>query len=864
MGVFQNHLMAAAVAKAAESTDFYTYQIDQSCRLNGAEYLERTYSGSPTSTTTGTLSVWFKKSANGNADSMFTSGNGSGDKELNFRILDDNTMRLNIYDGSSQVGSIVSTDLFRDTSAWYHFLALWDTSQATASNRLKMYVNGTQVTNLSDSTYPSQDQESYMFADGRKVAVGYQTWNSSGNVKGYLAEAYGIDGIAYTPSTFGETKNGVWIPKDASSAVTFGNGGFYLKFESSGDLGNDSSGNNNDFTPSGLAATDQMLDSPTFDGTSNGGNFCVLNPLGQQGGGTESGTCTEGNLLTAAADYGQIATFGLTAAQGGKWYWEAYCPTSSPSGLELGISNDMCNSSTAFGYNDPGSGPGADHIGYYGRDNDGTLHSGITDGTHAVAPYGPDYNSGEIVGIAVDVDNGKIWFSNGEDGTSGNPDWITGDPADGSSPARGSGGSVTTALDFTKTWYPSFGNWSGASRAMHFNFGQDSSFSGTKTGSEGAADGNGYGDFYYNPPSGFVALCAANLTTPAADPADEKGPVNYFANTLWTGDGNSGREMTIAMAKKPSLSVIKQRNSANGWNVWTQAYNSGDYDSFGEFNSTGAWNANQGASGPYTADPTATTLTLTAYGQVNASSDTYVNYKWVANGGTTSTNTEGDIDSTVEVDDDRGISILSWTGTLTGSGVKLIGHGLSAAPAMFITKSTSTTGNWWVFHTGATSWNYGLNLQSTAAQADKSGNGSMSAPTATVFSTNYTDGLGTNGENLIAFCFSNKDGFSRLGSYEGNGNANGTYVYCGFRPTWIMTKSLDSTSDWQIFDNERIGYNVDNNELQANETDAEATTDMIDILSNGFKCRIATDPNVAETYIFAAFAENPLKYATAR
>ena len=822
-------------------------------RLNGAEYLERTYSGSPTSTTTGTLSVWFKKSANGNADSMFTSGNGSGDKELNFRILDDNTMRLNIYDGSSQVGSIVSTDLFRDTSAWYHFLALWDTSQATASNRLKMYVNGTQVTNLSDSTYPSQDQESYMFADGRKVAVGYQTWNGSGNVKGYLAEAYGIDGIAYTPSTFGTSKNGVWIPKDASSAVTFGNGGFYLKFESSGDLGNDSSGNNNDFTPSGLAATDQMLDSPTFDGTSNGGNFCVLNPLGQQGGGTESGTCTEGNLLTAAADYGQIATFGLTAAQGGKWYWEAYCPTSSPSGLELGISNDMCNSSTAFGYNDPGSGPGADHIGYYGRDNDGTLHSGITDGTHAVAPYGPDYNSGEIVGIAVDVDNGKIWFSNGEDGTSGNPDWITGDPADGSSPARGSGGSVTTALDFTKTWYPSFGNWSGASRAMHFNFGQDSSFAGTKTGSEGAADGNGYGDFYYNPPSGFVALCAANLTTPAADPADDDGPYKYFVPKLYTGDGAS--TLTISgLEFQPDFTWIKNRDAADSHCIFdstrgvTKLLSSDvasaettDADTLKSFTSDG--------------------YTVGADVKVNTSTEKYASFNWKVNGGTTAANTVGDIDTVTQINTTTGCSIVTYTGN--GIADQTLGHGLGSVPECILVKNRSEGDSWAVYNVGMGNAAHML-LDTTDAATTSSAYWGSTTPTTTVWTTGSDGKLNSSSENHVAFLFAGKEGFSRFGSYEGNGNADGTFVYCGFRPAWIMTKSVDSSSDWQIFDDLREGYNVDNDELWANLTTAEATTDMIDILSNGFKCRIATDPNVAETYIFLAWAHNPLKYATAR
>ena len=114
------------------------------------------------------------------------------------------------------------------------------------------------------------------------------------------------------------------------------------------------------------------------------------------------------------------------------------------------------------------------------------------------------------------------------------------------------------------------------------------------------------------------------------------------------------------------------------------------------------------------------------------------------------------------------------------------------------------------------------------------------------------------------YCFANKEGFSKFGNYEGIADADGSFVYTGFRPAWIMTKSIDSTSDWQMFDDLREGYNVDNDELVANTTAAETTTDYIDILSNGFKLRTTSDPNVAETYIYAAFAKNPFKYTTAR
>jgi hypothetical protein len=265
MGIFQNNLLAGAGGQASGAAAFYDYQIEQSCRFDGSpDNLEKTYSGSPTSTTTGTLSLWYKRSEIGNEDSMITSGNGSGDAELNFRVLADGTIRLNIYNGSSQVGSIISNAIIRDISGFNHFLASWDTTEGTSSDRLKMYLNGNQITSLSASTYPSSSQDSYIFGSGRKVGIGHNSWNGSSHIKGYLAEIYGIDGIAYTPSTFGESKNGVWIPKDASGSVTFGNGGFYFKFENASDLGNDSSGNNNDFTVTGLGTDHQVLDSPTF------------------------------------------------------------------------------------------------------------------------------------------------------------------------------------------------------------------------------------------------------------------------------------------------------------------------------------------------------------------------------------------------------------------------------------------------------------------------------------------------------------------------------------------------------------------------------------------------------------------------
>ena len=810
------------IPSAAAAADFYDYQIAQSCRLNGAEYLERTYSGSPTSTTTGTLSVWFKKSANGNQDSMFTSGNGSGDSELNFRILDDNTMRLNIYDGSSQVGSIISTDLFRDTSAWYHFLALWDTSQATASNRLKMYVNGTQVTNLSDSTYPSQDQESYMFADGRKVAVGYQTWNGSGNVKGYLAEAYGIDGIAYTPSTFGTSKNGVWIPKDASSAVTFGNGGFYLKFESSGDLGNDSSGNNNDFTPSGLAAHDQMKGSPTFSSDDgNGGNFATLNPLASLAGVTFS----EGNLKEADDNSGWQAMWSTMAVPSGKYYFEAEFTEGSRDRGYIGVAQSIDLATYQDSYY---AGQTNNSAGWYSANGSVYINASTTGSTLNT------YTTDDIVGCAIDIDNGYVYFS--KNGT-----WEdSGDPTSG---ATGTGGFSLSASTSGDSWHLIVSGWGSE---FIVNYGQDPSFAGSITAGTAAPD-NGLGLFKYDVPADYKALCAGNLPTPGADPAEDEGPENYFKVLTPYAGGTTGHVTGF----QPDL-------------VWTKRTTAGQ--------SNAVWDSSRGITKVLNTDASnaeATSSGLTAFNSdgydmgtyYNQSGDSYVSWSWKANGGTTAANTTGDIDSTVQVDADRGFSIIQYTGS--GTADDTVGHGLSDTPDFVIGTPLDSAGSNRVAWCNGMANTAFLKLNTTAAQA-------TSDQIMGVSSTTIAVGGNANlsSKSQLIYCWHNVEGYSRFGRYEGNGNSNGTYIFTGHRVSWVMIKRIDSTGSWHIYDDQRNTYNPADTYLLADGAGGNdtAASNAIDLLSNGFKIRnTAAGLNASGgDYIYASFAKNPFKYAVAR
>ena len=244
---------------------------------------------------------------------------------------------------------------------------------------------------------------------------------------------------------------------------------------------------------------------------------------------------------------------------------------------------------------------------------------------------------------------------------------------------------------------------------------------------------------------------------------------------------------------------------------------------------------------------------------IHGNNENIMSYGWKANGGTTSSNTNGSITSTVQANTDAGFSIVQYTGTGTAA---TIGHGLGVAPDMYIVKNRDQTGtNWTIFHKDLTSNAYSLYLNSTAAQSNSVGYWNGTSPTSTVFSIKNTSGdVNTNTEDYVVYCFAEKQGYSKFGSYEGNGDADGTFVYTGFKPAWLVVKGIDSTGPWYIVDNKRNPYNLTNKHIpttnEGGETSA-ATGLHVDLLSNGFKLRDDwSDTNEAdETFIYAAFAE---------
>jgi len=839
--MFNNELWQKP-AGGGGADNFYSHQIAKSCRFDGAGKYLRTNGSAPTLATKYTFSTWVKRAKLSSNQIIF----GAETDNVNYDYFNFRSDDL-LEQASQRSTTYITRDLsvFRDVSAFYHLVFQWDTTLASATDRLKVYVNGVRL--AWDQTQYSgalpQDTALKFNENSASLSVAY-TVSYTSYFNGYMAQTAGIDGSIVAIGDLGETKNGVWIPKDLSG-LTFGNNGFLLDYASSSDMGNDVSGNNNDFTPTSISAHDQMLDSPTFNSNSNGGNFSTWNLLSRTNPALSYGasTFTQGNLGFAGATGGTASTGSTFSMQSGKWYAEVLQSGTPAGGFPaLGvIYTDRMGSAQGTSNIQPQNG----FTSFIAQTN-GYVYK--FDGSSG-ASYGSGFASGDICNIAVDIDAGKIWW--GKNGT-----WFnSGNPSTGAYP----GDTFTAGRDLS-LWV---GGYSGSGTSI-LNAGQEGTFAGAKT-AQGNTDDTGYGNFYYTPKtiaSGFLALCSGNLPIPASiDPAqtDDDFPKELFFMSQYTGNGTA---RTITTANQPDLMFLRHYTTGQDWYT---------FDSTRVITDNKVIITNTTAAESVLPQGNVTSVGATSVGinsssWLNSGGSYYQMWMWRANGGTTSTNTQGDINSTVQVDPSGGFSIVKYTGTLSGAGTQTVGHGLSRAPSMFITKSITTTGNWWVFSDGQTSWNYGMNLQTDGASADKSGNGSMSAPTSTVFSTNWTDGLNETNKDMIAYCFANTEGYIKSDSYVGNSSDDGTFVYTGFRPAFVLNKPLVA-GNWRQQDIKRSLFNVTQSSLSNNNNAAQDTgaSVKIDLLSNGFKMRNSSTPwNQTTTFVYLAFAENPFKYATAR
>jgi len=790
------------------------YSIAKSLRLRSSAtaYLSRT-PASAGSRTTWTWSGWVKRGALSSLYCMFGGTSSTSNAYNTFRFQSDGSIDMQQYvAGVSTDFQVRTTAVYRDPSAWYHIVFTYDSTQATSTNRIKLYVNGSQVTSFQTTTYPAQNTTSY-FNNNTVQYIGTTTYNGTTDqpFDGYMSDVNFIDGQALTASSFGETDSltGVWKPKQFSG--TYGTNGFYLKFTdvattsgSNAGLGKDFSGNGNYWTTNNISVTsgatyDSMKDVPTLT-DANTANYAVLNAI------ANPATQSNGNLTLTGGDKFSISTIGMSS---GKWYAEM---TVTTVGFEssCGISNQPYSGTYSYvgGILSVGT-----SYGYY--------YSGskYTNGTGTA--YGSSYTSGDVIGIAFDADAGTLTFYKNNT----------------------SQGTAFTGLTSGPYYFAMSGRTATTPNNVSINFGQQ--------------------PFVYTPPTGYVGLNTYNL----ADSTIKAGN-KYMDATLYTGTGSS-LSVTNAGGFKPDLVWIKSRSAATS-NKLTDSVRG----------------ATKGLISDTTGAETTDTNGLTAFGSsgftvgtdtnYNNNTSTYVGWQWQAGQGSTSSNTNGTITSTVSVNATAGFSIVTYTGN--GSSSATVGHGLGVTPSMVITKGRSAIVPWMVKHKSLSS-NNNLLLHASDVQTNVTtgftGGGIADLSSSSTFG--FLNGTGAicdnsnkSGVTFVAYCWSEIAGFSKFGSYLGNGSVDGNFVYLGFKPKFIIIKRIDSATNWVLNDSRINSYNVTTAYDYPGLSAAEATGAVImDIVSNGFKLRC--DPATytgfnasSGTFIYMAFAENPFKNSLAR
>jgi hypothetical protein len=559
---------------------------------------------------------------------------------------------------------------------------------------------------------------------------------------------------------------------------------------------------------------------------SNNTNFATWNELTMG----SRASLADGNLTmkgTTVDLCGVTATMGITS---GKWYWEIYIARGYDTFMYVGLSSGYEGGGFYSGYSElNGMVPGAIRL-----RNNGTLYDSSSSddpdrwGTITLTSTGvQSFDDGDIMMLALDYDNKKLWF--GKNGTFMN----SGNPAAGSNQQASWDGDVPII-------YPSFEPYAVGTpnNGGTINAGQDSSFAGNKTsGSAAATDSNGYGDFYYTPPTNFLSLNSANApTSDDIDPAqtDDNYPGKNFNVVTYTGDGSTSNAISN-LGFSPDMVWIGQRSSPTS-----------DY-------SNGIWDTTRGRaklmySHRQNAEPSdsSSTQDLVSFdsdgftvgtnnnASVNASSKEMVAWCWRANGGTTSSDSSGDITVTRQSNTKGGFAILTYTGN--GSADQTIAHGLGATPAFIITKNRSSSSHWAVWHQSHTGY-YGQ-LESNGAFASDSSQFYTAGMTSNFIGVKGSGATNESGDNMLAYVWTEIEGYSAFGKYEGNQNADGPFIYTGFRPRMIFMKNVDTGStEWAVSDSARDTSNPIGPQLNWDNGNAEGADKNVDFLSNGFKIR---------------------------
>ena len=777
--------------------------IEKSLRFNRGDspYLSKAQVN-PTSNQIASVSVWLKRTDISTDNTFFDNYQGTNDR-LSISLLsstDGDALSVYQRDSSGIVCLLTTTQVFRDPTSWYHLLIAFDTTQSTEADRVKIYVNGTQVTSFSSSTYFSQNHN-------LRVGPGYTTnigrYGAGSNYfGGYLAEFNYIDGQQLSPTDVGftEFQTGSWKPKRYEGS--YGNNGFRLDFSDNSSttaLGIDKSPNGNDYTTNNFSVSsgkdgDSFIDTPT-------NNFPTLNPLVRSG---TSQSLSDGNLTRSGGAFKCMATF---EALNGKYYFE-YKAEDGNGTHAIGV----CQITT-----DQRSRINTEAAACFAGNGEFKIEDNSQ--TSGFATWG----NGDIISVAIDttLTTPKVWFAV-------NNSWQA---------ASGNSGTFNPSGGYSLT--------SGKKYTFTVDHGSNSS-STTGTCFFGAHQGG----FNYDPPSGFKALSSKNLPIPTTPIIN---PDQHFKTVIYTGDNTEYRKISLKF--KPDFLWFKRRNGTQGNVLSDTVRGMGKHliaNSDAEESSPGY---------PYVSSVLDDGFLLrggTNSGG-NVSGRNMVAWCWKG-GGASVSNTDGSVTTTISANPEAGFSIVDYNGGGNGS---TMGHVLGAVPHWIIIKkrdSDSPGGarGWAVFHRSLPT-DKPLRLNSTTQQLSEANFFREDLMSTTVFGVNGDYDTGYSGDDYIAYVWTEIPGFSRFGSYVGNGNADGPFVHCGFRPAFVLCKMYDGINEnWTISDSTRSTYNPVDLFVRPDETTADTSgAAKMDFSAQGFKLR-NTDTKTNRDggkFIFAAFAE---------
>ena len=759
-----------------------------------------------------TWAGWVYRGKMGQNDALFHCVDTGAGKQ--FHLGFNSSDQIQAFTNSGSDCHLVTSAVYRDIG-WYHIVFTYDSAQGTAANRCKLYVNGTQVTYFGTETYPTASEAepgwSKAFTISDPLEIGVR--DTGQYLDGYLSEMIYIDGTAYAATDFGEfsTDGLYWTPKSnaAIKALTFGTNGFYL--DNATNAQTDASGNGNNFTNNNTVTT--TTHTPT-------NTVCRVNALAtrlQTSFAPYAWTISNGNrtFVNVSGGAGDPAlSFDQYMIPGNKYHFEFDIDTVHAS---TWVNFAWFFSPLAY-YQTTAAFLGAETDLFrmtIGKTGGGITNNAYFNNSSTTAPTNKVTTGSRVT---FEVDMSTI-------------------------------GSTTVRYYFNGSLDTTWSSLAFSDEPYVIGF-----YTGTETDRNGIVTSNfDVNDFADTPTTDYIGLSTTEANEAIADRTPQTVG-DHWSNTLYTGNGTaigSGGNAISGVGFQPDFAWIKGRSGSTE-HVLTDSIRG----------VTKELSSNDNGASETVAEGLTTFgsdgFTVGSDGSYNTNTATYV--AWCAKlGGAAVTNTAGDVNSSVSVNQTLGMSVGTFT-TQASAGNYTAGTGLTGTAQLYFIKRLDGTGNWYGNHVGMPNrTGYYVKLDTTAAQT---------ASTA-IWGAGPSDGLigiksgAIHAESAMSYMFVafEVSEFMSIGSYEGNGNTNGTFIPTlnslgvPIQPVWVLQKSLDSTSDWIIHDNAREGYNVDNDELAANTNSAEGTANQIDIVNGGIKNRIASDPNVSETYAYVAIGQ---------